>query len=61
MDYQIVDLTLSDGRIIRDVAIVGGSLIGEIRGQPDIGFDPADIMHIEITHNKWDFQRERQS
>jgi hypothetical protein len=55
MDYQIVDLTLRDGRIIRDVAIVGSSLIGEARGQPDVRFDPADITHIEVTHNKSDF------
>jgi hypothetical protein len=61
MDYQIVDLTLGDGRIIRDVAIVGSALIGEVRGRTDIGFDPADITHIEITHHKWNFERERQS
>ena len=61
MDYQIVDLTLGDGRIIRDVAIVGRSLVGEIRDHADIGFDPADITHVEITHNKWDFQRQSQA
>ena len=53
MDYQIVDVTLRDGRVVRDVAIVGASLIGEIRGRSDIPFDPADITHIEVTHNKW--------
>jgi len=61
MTYQIVDITLRDGRVVRDVAIVGSSLVGEVRGHRDIPFDPADITHIEVTHNKWDFQRERQS
>ena len=56
MDYQVVAVTLRDGRRIEDVAIVHHSLIGEIRGHADIPFDAADITHIEITHRKWDFQ-----
>ena len=32
MDYQIVAITLRDGRVIEDVAIVGASIIGEVRG-----------------------------
>ena len=59
MDYQIVDLTLSDGGIIRDVAISGSTFIGEARRQPDLHFDPADITDIKVTHKKWDFQKER--
>jgi hypothetical protein len=61
MTYQIVDVTLRDGRVIRDVAIVGSALVSGVRGHRDIPFDPADITHIEITHNKWDFQHEDQS
>jgi len=61
MDYQIVAVTLRDGRVIEDVAIAGSSIIGEVRGFPDIPFDPADITHIEVTHKKWDFQRESHS
>ena len=59
MTYQIVDVTLRDGRVVRDVAIIDSSLIGEVRGHSEVPFDPADIEHIEVTHNKWDFQRER--
>jgi hypothetical protein len=59
MDYQVVDVTLRDGRVIRDVAIIGSSLVGEVRGHADIPFDPADITQIEVTHKKWDFQRGR--
>jgi hypothetical protein len=29
MDYQIVAVTLRDGRVIEDVAIVGASIIGD--------------------------------
>ena len=54
MDYQIVAVTLRDGRVIEDVAIVGASIIGEVRGCAEIPFDPADITHIEVTHKKWD-------
>jgi hypothetical protein len=57
--YQIVDVTLRNGRVIRDVAIIDRSLIGEVRGHSEVPFDPADIEQIEVTHNKWDFQRER--
>ncbi len=58
MTYQIVDVTLRDGRVVRDVAIIGSSRIGEVRGHSEIPFDPADITNIEVTHKKWDFQRE---
>jgi hypothetical protein len=57
MTYQIVDVMLQDGRIVRDVAIIQSELIGEVRGHSDIPFDPVDI---KVTHNKWDFQSERQ-
>ena len=57
MDYQVVAVTLRDGRVIEDVAIVHHSLIGEVRGDADIPFDPGDITNIEVTHRKWDFRR----
>jgi len=59
MDYQVVAVTLRDGRVIPDVAIVHCSIVGEVRGYSAIPFDPADITHIEVTHRKSDFQRER--
>ena len=60
MTYQVVDITLRDGRVVRDVAIIQSELVGEVRGHAEIPFDPADIADIKVTHNKWDFQRERQ-
>jgi hypothetical protein len=58
MDYQVVAVTLRDGRVIPDVAVVHHSIVAEVRGRADIPFDPADITHIEVTHREWDFQRE---
>jgi hypothetical protein len=60
MTYQIVDVTLRDGPVVRDVAIIESSLVGQVRGHSDIPFDPADITRIEVSHRKWDFQRESQ-
>jgi len=56
MDYQVVAITLRDGRVIPDVAIVHHSIVSQVRGHSDIPFDSADIAHIEVTHQKWDFQ-----
>ena len=56
MDYQIVAVTLRDGRLIEDVAIIHHSLVAEVRGRTDIPFDPGDITGIEVTHRKWNFQ-----
>ena len=58
MDYQVVAITLRDSRVIQDVAVAHHSVVAEVRGYSDIPFDPADITQIEVTHRKWDFQRE---
>ncbi len=57
MDYQVVAVTLRDGRKIEDVAVVGARSIGEVRGHDDIPFEPDDIVGIELTHNRWKFRR----
>jgi hypothetical protein len=59
MGYHIAAITLRDGQVIDDVAIVDHCVVAEVRGDPDISFDPADIEHIEITHRKWDFRHAR--
>jgi hypothetical protein len=57
MTYQIVDVTLRDGSIVRDVAITQSELVGEVRGYAEIPFDPADIVDMKVTHNKWEFSQ----
>jgi hypothetical protein len=59
MDYQVVAITLRDGRVINDVAVIHHSVVSEVRGHSNIPFDPADITQIEVTHGKWKFQHER--
>lgn len=59
MGYQVVNLTLEDGRKIEDVAIIQSALIGEIRGG-DVSFDPEKVVEIELTHKKWAFRRSPQ-
>jgi hypothetical protein len=41
IDYQVVAVTLRDGRVIEDVAIVHHSLISEVHGYADIPFGRA--------------------
>jgi hypothetical protein len=56
MGYQVVAVTLRDGRRIEDVAIVGSLTIAEVRGYESIPFAPADILAVEVTHRKWPFR-----
>ena len=56
MGYQVVSLRLKDGRKIDDVVVIQSSLIGEIRTQAKIDFDPNEIVEIELAHRKWNFQ-----
>ncbi len=57
MGYQVVSVTLSDGRRINDVAIIESHLIGEVRGDAEIPFEPEDIVAVELTHRRWDFRQ----
>jgi hypothetical protein len=57
MGYQVVSVTLRDGRKIEDVAIIQSSIIGEVRGHHDIPFESDDITNLELTHRKWEFKR----
>jgi hypothetical protein len=56
MGYQVVAVTLKDGKKIEDIAVVQSSIIGEVRGHDDVPFDPNEIVSIELTHRKWKFR-----
>ena len=51
--YQIVAVTLRDGRRVEDVAIIESHIIGSVRGYADIPFEPEDIVGVELTHRRW--------
>jgi len=57
MDYQVGDVVLADGTIIKDVAFVGSALIGEVKGYENIPFGPNNIKEIRLTHKRWQFKR----
>ncbi len=57
MDYQIGDVVLKDGSVIKDVAFVGSTLIGEVKGYENIPFNPNNIKEIHLTHKRWQFKR----
>jgi len=59
MDYQVMAVTLREGSVIEDVAIIHHSIVAEVRGRAEIPFNPADITQIEGTHRKWNFQHKR--
>lgn len=57
MGYQVVAITLRDGRRFEDVAIIESNIIGEVRGHEDIPFEPKEIVSMELTHRRWQFRR----
>ena len=48
MTYQIVTITLRDGRKF-EVSVTDSHIIGRVRGYSGIPFDPEDIASIEVT------------
>ena len=58
MGYQVVTVTLKDGTRFDQVAVIEGC-ITQIRGRKDIPFTEDDILKIVVTHDNWDFAREK--
>ena len=58
MGYHIVSLRLKDGRHFNQVIVDSGSIV-RIKGLKEIPFIHGDIVEIIVTHDKWDFSKER--
>jgi hypothetical protein len=58
MGYQIVSITLNDGKRYDRVIVIEGQ-ITEIRGLKNIPFTEDQIAEIVLTHDKWNFNAER--
>ena len=56
MGYQVVTITLKDGRTFNQVVIAEGLI--KIRGRADIPFTEDDIADITVTHDKCDWSQE---
>ena len=57
MGYQVVTITLKDGRVFPQ-AIVDSGYLTRIRGQAEIPFSAEAIADMALTHDKWDWKRE---
>lgn len=58
MGYQIVTVSLRDGRQFKQVVVVDGR-ITQIRGLIGIPFAQEEIADVLLTHDKWDFNAKR--
>lgn len=57
MGYQIVSVILKNGKRY-DRVIVNSGYITRIKGLNNIPFSEDEIAEIEVTHDKWDFDKE---
>ena len=57
MGYQIVSIILNNGKRY-DKVIVDSGYIARIKGLNNIPFTENEITEIEVTHDKWDFNKE---
>jgi hypothetical protein len=58
MDYTIVTAHLKDGRVFPQVVVTGGH-VTRARGIASIPFTEADIDRFVVTHDKWDWAKDR--
>jgi hypothetical protein len=58
MGYQIASIILHDGTRY-DQAVIESGCITRIRNYDEIPFKEKDIAEITVTHDKWDFSRDR--
>jgi hypothetical protein len=57
MGYQVVAVTLNDGRVFPQ-AVVDSGYLARIRGLKQIPFTDDAIAEINVTHEKWDWKNE---
>ena len=58
MGYQIASIVLKDGRRFDRVVIVEGN-ITQVKDVEGVPFSEDQIDQIIVTHDKWDFAKER--
>jgi hypothetical protein len=58
MGYQVATVILEDGSRYEHVVIEEGQ-ITRIKGLSSIPFQAGDIADIRVTHEKWDFSKDR--
>jgi hypothetical protein len=58
MGYWVVDVTLNDGKVYKQVVIDSGYFT-KVRGFSKIPFFPEQVEALEVTHQKWIFSEEK--
>jgi hypothetical protein len=58
MGYHVATILLRSGRRYEQALIESG-VVTRIRGLTEIPFKDEDIADIVVTHDKWDFAREK--
>jgi hypothetical protein len=55
LGYQVVSVTLKDGRTFEQVAASEGCFIA-VRGHQDIPFSSEDVISVKVNHKRWNFR-----
>jgi len=58
MGYHVVSVVLKDGKRF-DQVVVDQGYITQIRHYPSIPFTEEDIKDIVVTHDKWNFSKDK--
>ena len=53
--YQVVGITLKDGRSFDQVVVSAGCIV-EVRGHCNVPFSPEDVASLVINHKDWNFR-----
>jgi len=53
--YQVVSVTLKDGRCF-DQAIASEGCIIQVRGYEDVPFAPSEVAQVRVNHQHWNFR-----
>jgi hypothetical protein len=55
MGYQVVSVTLKDGRHF-DQAVASEGCIIQVRGYEDVPFAPDEVLTVTVNHKRWNFR-----
>jgi hypothetical protein len=55
MGYQVVSVTLKNGKHFDQVVTSEGCVI-QVRGHKDVPFSPDDVASVDVNHKRWNFR-----
>ncbi len=57
MGYQVVSVTLKNGKHFDQVVTSEGCVI-QVRGHKDVPFLPDDVASVSLNHKRWNFREQ---